>query len=200
MASIPVIQSQQEHFEEWQLPDRGKVGMLTLILGESALFSMFVLAYIFYIGKSISGPQPAQVLDIPVFMTICLWSSSFTIWLAERAIEHGKMKIFAGFWALTIALGAIFLGGTALEWKRLIYHDGLTITTNLFGTTFYSLVGLHASHVVVGLIMLITVLILTLTGHVKQEHAHRIKTLALYWHFVDAVWVIVFTVVYVLGR
>lgn len=200
MASIPVVQNQHEKFEEWKLPSRGKVGMLTLILGESALFSMFVLAYIFYIGKSVSGPQPAQVLDIPVFMTICLWSSSLTIVLAERAIEHNRMKVFTLFWALTIVLGCIFLGGTALEWHRLIYHDGLTISTNLFGTTFYSLVGLHASHVVVGLIMLTTVLVLTLTGHVRQEHAYRIKTLALYWHFVDAVWVIVFTVVYILGR
>lgn len=200
MASIPLVQDQHEKFEEWKLPSRGTVGMLTLIVGESALFSMFVVAYIFYIGKSVSGPQPAQVLDIPVFMTICLWSSSLTIVLAERAIERNRMKVFTAFWALTIVLGCIFLGGTALEWHRLIYHDGLTISTNLFGTTFYSLVGLHASHVVVGLIMLTTVLILTLTGHVRQEHAYRIKTLALYWHFVDAVWVIVFTVVYILGR
>lgn len=198
MASIPIIQSRQ--YEEWKLPDRGTVGMISLIIGESALFSIFLVAYIFYIGKSVSGPTPAQVLDIPVFMTICLWSSSLTIWLAERAIEHGRMTLFKVFWALTIALGGIFLGGTAAEWHRLIYHDGLTISTNLFGTTFYALVGLHASHVVVGLTMLITVLILALTGHVKPEHASRIKTLALYWHFVDAVWVVVFTVVYILGR
>ncbi len=198
MASIPVVQGKQ--YEEWHLPSRGTVGMLTLIAGESALFSIFVVAYIFYIGKSTSGPTPAQVLDIPVFMTICLWSSSLTIWLAERAIEHNRMKLFTLFWSLTIALGGIFLGGTAAEWHRLIYHDGLTISTNLFGTTFYSLVGLHASHVIVGLTMLTTVLILTLTGHVKQHHAYRIKTLALYWHFVDAVWVVVFTVVYILGR
>lgn len=198
MATIPVVRGKES--EAWTLPDRGTVGMLTLIVGESALFSIFVIAYIFYIGKSVSGPTPAQVLDIPVFMTICLWSSSFTIWLAERSIERAKMKLFGLFWAITIALGLIFLVGTGLEWHRLIYHDGLTISTNLFGTTFYSLVGLHASHVIVGLTMLTTVLILTLTGHVKPHHAHRIKTLGLYWHFVDAVWVVVFTVVYILGR
>jgi cytochrome c oxidase subunit 3/cytochrome o ubiquinol oxidase subunit 3 len=198
MATIPVVQ--QDKYQEWKLPSRGASGMISLIIGETALFSMFVLAYIFYIGKSVSGPQPAQVLDIPVFMTICLWSSSFTIWLAERAIEHGKMGRFRLFWGLTILLGMIFLGGTAQEWHRLIYHDGLTISTNLFGTTFYSLVGLHASHVVVGLIMLIAVFIFSLTGHVKPKHAYNIKTLGLYWHFVDAVWVVVFTVVYLLGR
>jgi len=197
MATIPVVQNK---YEEWKLPTRGASAMISLIIGETALFSIFVVAYIFYIGKSVSGPQPAQVLDIPVFMTICLWSSSLTIWFAERAIEHNRMKRFAAFWGLTILLGGIFLGGTALEWQRLIYHDGLTISTNLFGTTFYSLVGLHASHVVVGLIMLSAVFIFTLTGHVQQKHAYNIKTLALYWHFVDAVWVVVFTVVYLLGR
>lgn len=197
MATIPVVQNE---YQEWKLPSRGASGMISLIIGETALFSIFVLAYVFYIGKSVSGPQPGQVLDIPVFMTICLWSSSLTIWLAERAIEHGRMKQFTTFWGLTILLGAIFLGGTAQEWHRLIYHDGLTISTNLFGTTFYSLVGLHASHVVVGLILLTTVFIFSLTGHVKPKHAYNIKTLALYWHFVDAVWVVVFTVVYLLGR
>ena len=197
MATIPVIQNK---YQEWSLPSRGVTAMILLIIGESALFSMFVIAYIFYIGKSVSGPTPSQVLDIPVFMTVCLWSSSLTIWLAERAIEHGRMKVFTAFWGLTIVLGCIFLGGTALEWHRLIYHDGLTISTNLFGTTFYSLVGLHASHVIVGLTMLTTVFVLSLTGHVKPEHAYRIKTLGLYWHFVDGIWVVVFTVVYLLGR
>jgi cytochrome c oxidase subunit III len=196
MATIPVVESA----EEWRLPSRGRVGMLSLIIGETAIFTIFVVAYIFYIGKSISGPTPQQVLELPVFNTICLLSSSVTIWLAEHAIEHKKMKRFAAFWALTIALGLIFIVGTGLEWQKLIYHDGLTISTNLFGTTFYSLVGLHATHVVVGLIMLSLVLLFTLTGRVKPEHAERIQVLALYWHFVDAVWVVVFTVVYILGR
>jgi cytochrome c oxidase subunit III len=196
MATIPVVESP----EEWRLPSRGRVGMLSLIIGETAIFTIFVVAYIFYIGKSISGPTPQQVLEVPIFNTICLLSSSVTIWLAEHAIEHKRMKRFAAFWAMTIALGLIFIIGTGLEWQKLIYHDGLTISTNLFGTTFYSLVGLHATHVVVGLIMLSLVLLFTLTGHVKPEHAERIQVLALYWHFVDAVWVVVFTVVYIVGR
>jgi cytochrome c oxidase subunit 3/cytochrome o ubiquinol oxidase subunit 3 len=110
------------------------------------------------------------------------------------------MRAFAAWWALTIVLGAIFIGGTAMEWHKLIYIDGLTIRTNLFGTTFYSLVGLHATHVVVGLIGLLTILLFTLTGHVRVEHSERIQVFALYWHFVDAVWVVVFTVVYIVGR
>ena len=97
-------------------------------------------------------------------------------------------------------MGAVFLLGTGREWYHLIYEDGLTISTNLFGTTYYSLVGLHAFHVIVGLIGLGIVMVLALVGKVKQEHTDRIDVLSLYWHFVDAVWVVVFTVVYVIGR
>lgn len=174
--------------------------MLSLIIGESAVFTIFVVAYIFYIGKSLSGPTPRQVLEIPFFNTVCLLSSSFSIWLAERRIEKSRIRDFALWWSTTIVLGLIFLFGTAREWEKLIYQDGLTISTNLFGTTFYSLVGLHATHVVVGLLMLLLVLIFTLTGRVNEHHAERIQVLALYWHFVDAVWVAVFTVVYIIGR
>jgi cytochrome c oxidase subunit III len=196
MSAIPV----SPVIAAWKLPARGRVAMLSLIIGESAIFTIFVVAYIFYIGRSLSPPYPAQVLDIPVFNTVCLLSSSVTIWLAERQIERARIKAFAAWWAITIALGAIFLGGTAIEWHKLICVDGLTIRTNLFGTTFYSLVGLHATHVVVGLVGLSLILLFTLTGHVKEEHAERIQVFALYWHFVDAVWIVVFTVVYIIGR
>jgi cytochrome c oxidase subunit III len=181
-------------------PYKGRVAMFCLIVGESAIFTIFVVAYIYYIGRSLYGPVPSQVLDIPFFNTVCLLSSSLTIWLSERAIHRGRVKAFGLWWALTFILGAVFLAGTGLEWHKLIYQDGLTIRTNLFGTTFYSLVGLHASHVIIGLIALLTVLLFTITGHVKQEHAERIQVLALYWHFVDVVWVVVFTVVYIIGR
>ena len=198
MSAIPVVPS--GHVEEWHLPSRGRIGMYCLIVGESAIFTIFVVAYIFYIGKSLYGPTPQQVLEVPIINSIALLSSSVTIWLAERSLEHKKMKPFAFWWAITIFLGAYFLVGTGLEWHKLIYKDGLTISTNLFGTTFYSLVGLHATHVVVGLSMLLLVLIFTLTGQVREEHAHRIEVLALYWHFVDAIWIVVFTVVYIVGR
>lgn len=196
MSAIPLSPT----IERWQLPSRGRIAMLSLITGESAIFTIFVVAYVYYIGKSLSPPYPAQVLEIPFLNTICLLASSVTIWLAERQIERGRMRSFAAWWALTIALGTVFIVGTGIEWHKLISVDGLTIRTNLFGTTFYSLVGLHATHVVVGLIGLMTILFFTLTGHVREEHSERIQVFALYWHFVDAVWVVVFTVVYIMGR
>jgi cytochrome c oxidase subunit III len=186
--------------QPWVLPDRGKVGMACLIIAESAIFTIFVVAYLFYLGKSLSGPTPDQVLETPVFFTICLLSSSITIHLAGMFLERGSTAAFLASWFLTLVLGGLFLFGTAMEWRRLIYERGLTISTNLFGTTYYSLVGLHAFHVTVGLLMLATVLIFSLAGRVGREHAGRIGVLSMYWHFVDAVWVVVFTVVYVVGR
>ena len=179
---------------------RGKVGMWCLIIAESAIFSIFVVAYLYYAGKSVSGPTPAQVLHVPIFASICLFSSSLTIVLSEKAIHRGNIKQFGIFWFLTLALGVIFLVETGMEWNRLIYHEGLTISTNLFGTTYYSLVGLHAFHVTVGAIGLTIILLLTLFGTVKLEHAGRIGVFAMYWHFVDAIWVVVLSVVYFIAR
>jgi len=173
--------------------------MFCLIAAEAAIFTIFVVAYLFYVGKSLSGPTPQEVLHVPIFFTICLLSSSMTIHLGVRYLKRGKSGAFTRWWFLTLALGAAFLLGTALEWRHLIYDEGLTIQTNLFGTTYYSLVGLHAFHVVMGLLALSTVLVLTLLGKVRSEHAERVDTLTLYWHFVDTVWVVVFLVVYVLG-
>jgi cytochrome c oxidase subunit 3 len=174
--------------------------MFSLIAAESAVFTIFVVAYIFYLGKSQSGPTPSDVLKTPIFNTICLLSSSLTIHLAVGALRDRKIGGFRLWWFVTLALAAIFLAGTGREWYRMISESGLTISTNLFGTTYYSLVGLHAFHVVVGLIGLATVMIFTLLGKVSQEHSERAGVFSLYWHFVDAVWVVVFTVVYVIGR
>jgi cytochrome c oxidase subunit 3/cytochrome o ubiquinol oxidase subunit 3 len=158
------------------------------------------VAYLYYVGKSLSGPTPREVLETPIFYTICLLSSSLTIHFAGKLLEGGRRGAFLLLWLLTIALGALFLYGTGQEWHRLIYERGLTISTNLFGTTYYSLVGLHAFHVTAGLIMLSIVLLFGLAGRVGREQSARIDVLSMYWHFVDAVWVVVFTVVYVLGR
>ena len=184
----------------WKLPYRGKVGMACLIFAESAIFTIFVVAYLFYIGKSLTGPTPRQVLETPIFYTICLLSSSLTIHIASRFLERGRRGVFLLLWLLTITLGALFLYGTGVEWHRLIYEHGLTISTNLFGTTYYSLVGLHASHVIAGLTMLSIVLLFGLAGRVGPEQAGRVNVLSMYWHFVDVVWIVVFTVVYVIGR
>ena len=185
---------------EWDRPSRGRIGMFGLIAAEAAIFTIFVVAYLFYVGRSLTGAMPKDVLSVPVFYTICLLSSSLTIHLAAKSLRRGGVLRFGILCLATIALGAAFMYGTATEWHRLIYYNGLTISTNLFGTTYYSLVGLHGFHVVVGLVSLSIVMALTLLGSVGSEHAERVDVLSLYWHFVDAVWIVVFTVVYVIGR
>ena len=184
---------------QWSLPYKGQVGMLCLIAAESAIFTIFVVAYLFYIGKSLMGPKPKDVLHAPIFYSVCLLSSSITVHAAVRRLVAGNMVAFARFWLLTILLGGVFLFGTAREWAHLILQDGLTINTNLFGTTYYSLVGLHAFHVSMGLLALITVALFYFGARLRREHADRLEILSLYWHFVDAVWVVVFLVVYVIG-
>jgi len=198
MSAIPITPEVSE--APWKLPSKGMVGMTCLIIAESAIFLIFVVAYIYYIGKSLSGPTPKQVLEIPYIATVCLLSSSFTAHAAVSALRKSKVSACAGWLGATILLALIFLFYTGREWYELIDHYGLTIKTNLFGTTFYSLVGLHATHVVVGVIMLTIALIAGLRKALNEHHAERLEVLSLYWHFVDAVWVIVFTVVYVLGR
>jgi cytochrome c oxidase subunit III len=181
-------------------PDRGRVGIVGLIVAESAVFTIFVVAYLYYIGKSLTGPYPKDVLDVPVLATIALLSSSISVTLAVRALRRGQDGAFKVWWFITIALGAFFLGATAVEWDGLIYDHNLTIWTNLFGTTYYTLVGFHAGHVTIGLLLLGLVLVLSLRGAVRTAHAERVEILSWYWHFVDAVWVVVFTTVYVIGR
>src|ERR1700686_3502905 len=138
--------------------------MACLIVAESAIFTIFVVAYLFYAGKSLAGPTPRAVLDPPIFYSICLLSSSLTIHFAAKLLARGKRTPFLGLWLCTIILGGLFLYGTAQEWRRLIYEHGLTISTNLFGTTYYSLVGLHGSHVIAGLLMLSIVFLFGLAG------------------------------------
>src|SRR5262245_4609121 len=183
----------------WTLPDRGVVGMVSFIIAESAIFTIFVVAYLFYLGKSLSGPAPRDVLEVPIFYTVCLLSSSVTIHLAGKRLERDRPMAFASFWLLTIVLGVLFMFGTAQEWRRLIDEHGLTISTNLLGTTYYSLVVLHAFHVTLGLVMLTVVFVLSVAGLARAQ-SRRIAALSLYWHFVDVVWIVVFTVVYVIGR
>jgi len=197
--SVPVTPADNAS-PAWSLPDRGKVGMMCFIIAESAIFTIVVVAYLFYLGKSLSGPIPRDVLETPIFYTICLLSSSVTIHLAVTRLKRDASLSFLALWLLTIVLGGLFMYGTAQEWRRLIYEHGLTISTNLFGTTYYSLVGLHAFHVTAGLVMLAVVLLLGLTGRVRVAQSARVDVLSMYWHFVDVVWVVVFTVVYVIGR
>src|ERR1700719_3546331 len=122
----PTIAIQQT---EWTLPDRGRVGVICLIATEFALFTIFVVAYVFYIGKSLTGPTPTQVLELPVWSTICLLSSSITVGIAERALKANRIQRFKVWTAATILLGLEFLQQTAREWRHLIVDSHLTITT-----------------------------------------------------------------------
>jgi cytochrome c oxidase subunit III len=184
---------------EWKLPSPRVVGMILVILTETALFSIFVVAYLYYIGKSVSGPYPHEVLELPILGTVMLLSSSVTIVIAEQNLHKGITSLFNLWWVITALLGIGFLIYTGVEWHKLIYEDHLTISTNLFGSTYYSLVGLHASHVVIGLFLILMILVLNLTGCVKHYHHEHIIMISWYWHFVDAVWIVVFTVVYVIS-
>src|SRR5215469_14501076 len=112
----------------WRLPSRRKVVIACLIVTESAMFTIFVVAYLFYIGKSLTGPYPADVLETPIVSTICLLASSLTVMIAERAFRRESVGGFRLWWAITILLGAIFLRSTAAEWKRLIVNHHLTIS------------------------------------------------------------------------
>jgi len=179
--------------------ERGRVGMICLIVAESSLFAVFVVAYLFYIGKSLNGPYPKDVLELPIFNTVCLLASSVTIAVALRALRTGATRRSGVWFLVTVVLGAVFLAGTAREWYRLIVGQP-TIGTNLFGTTFYSLVGLHASHVIVGLVILSLLCVFSFSGALRRGDVERAEIASWYWHFVDGVWIVVFTVVYLVGR
>jgi cytochrome c oxidase subunit 3/cytochrome o ubiquinol oxidase subunit 3 len=174
--------------------------MICLIIAEASLFAVFVVAYLFYIGKSLNGPYPRDVLDLPVLATICLLSSSASAALGSRALGRGDARRCGAWLVVTLGLGAIFLLSTAREWYGLIHQHHLTIGTNLFGTTFYPLVGLHASHVIAGMAMLGLCALFAWSGALRPAHGERVEMVSWYWHFVDAVWVVVFTVVYGIGR
>jgi cytochrome c oxidase subunit 3 len=177
-------------------------GMATFLLSEVAFFSTLIVAYLAFMGKDVVGPTPAEALTLGlvILTTICLLSSSLTIHVAEKALHGGRQAAFCGWWALTIVLGVLFLLGTAYEWRELITEKGLTISRNLFGTTYYTLVGFHALHVTVGVLLLITVLGLAARGKQSADNHTAAKLVSWYWHFVDVVWVVVFTVVYLVGR
>ena len=180
----------------------GQWGLLTFLVSEVALFGTLIVTYVFYLGKNLVGPTPADALTLSLVLgtTACLLASSGTIHVAEKALHRGNQGAFVLWWLLTIVLGVVFLGGTAYEWYGLIVGEGLTISRNLFGTTFYTLVGLHALHVTGGVTIMLIVLGLALRRQVTTANQAGVGLVAWYWHFVDVVWVVVFIVVYLVGR
>jgi len=189
---------------------KGKLGVSLMIVSEIFFFGTIIAVYLFYIGKDLNGPYPQDVMDPPFsaatwkplavsFNSIFLLTSSIWIVLAVRALRAGAMARFAVCWGMTILFGAIFLMGTGTEWYGLIVNDGLWMDTNLFGSCFYTLVGFHAFHVAAGLTLMTIVLVLTMCGYMDKRQAGKVDLLSWYWHFVDVVWIVVFTIVYIIG-
>lgn len=177
--------------------NQNKLGMLIFLASESVFFTMLILAYAYYHSHWGGGPTDS-VVDIKEVLpyTIALWSSSLTIWFSERALKHGKYGQMRGWLGLTILLGAFFLFGEAREYLAL-FSENVNIQAGIFGTTFFTLTGFHGLHVTVGLLALSLMLVLASTGWLKKEQAEGYETLSYYWHFVDLVWVGVFSVVYI---
>jgi cytochrome c oxidase subunit 3 len=147
------------------------------------------------------GPT-AAVLSLPLVIgtTICLLASSITVHLAVKSLHLNDRSSFVRWWSATIVLGILFLLGTAYEWRELIVERGLTISRNLFGSCYFTLIGFHALHLSVGIVVMLVVLGLTIARLLKTENRTGAELVSWYWHFVDAVWVVVFTVVYIVGR
>ncbi len=177
----------------------GQWGVISFLVSEVALFSTLIVTYIFYLGKDVIGPTPRDALSLKLVIgtTACLLASSGTIHLAERTLGRGGHGGFLLWWAATIGLGLVFILGTGFEWRDLMYQHQLTIGRNLFGTTYYTLVGLHALHVTGGVVIMTIVFGLALARQIREA---GVGLVSWYWHFVDAVWVVVFTVVYLVGR
>jgi cytochrome c oxidase subunit 3/cytochrome o ubiquinol oxidase subunit 3 len=185
------------------LQSKVKVGMLTFLVTEAAFFSTLIMAYVIFLRQTqASDPSPKDVFYLPLVIasTLCLLSSSLTIHFADQALRRGARGAFLGLWGATIALGILFLAGTATEWRDLIFKYNLTISRNMFGTTYFTLVGFHAAHVTVGVLVMSVVLGLAWRRHIGPEQQVGVEVVSWYWHFVDGVWVVVFTLVYLVGR
>jgi cytochrome c oxidase subunit III len=176
--------------------DHAKTGMAAFLVTEAAFFGTLVMTYIFYLDQT--RPIARDVLQLPltIVASICLFSSSYTIHIAVKKLQSDDRGAFQRWLGLTILLGALFLGGTALEWREIIGRRGIWIDTDLFGTTYFTLVGFHAFHVSVGMILMGVVLGCALSGRIGARNAKPVDMVSWYWHFVDGVWVVVFSVVY----
>jgi cytochrome c oxidase subunit 1/cytochrome c oxidase subunit I+III len=179
-------------------PEKNKTAVVAFIISETAFFAVLILAYLFYNATPQAGPS-AQGLNLAKtgLFSLCLFASSFTIWRSEVSLDRGRQRAMRAWLAATILLGGVFLIGQGLEYGTL-FKNGASVNVNLFATTFFTLTGFHGLHVCIGLIALLIVLGLTLAADFKRRPSPALKAVALYWHFVDGVWLVVFSAIYLL--
>lgn len=179
--------------------DSFKLGFWTFIGSESLFFASLISTYMVYKGRSVTGPYPHEVLDIPItsVSTFVLLTSSLAMVLALNAFQRGNRAGMLTWLMGVIVGGLIFLGFQAYEFTTFV-HEGLTIQANVFGSSFFVLTGFHGAHVSVGVLWLLTLWVMTLMGKLGREDSLKVEVAGLYWHFVDVVWIVIFTLVYLI--
>jgi heme/copper-type cytochrome/quinol oxidase subunit 3 len=181
-----------------------KLAIWMFIASEALFFGAFLATYFLYRGRDaqfLKGPTPSQLLNIPFtsVTTFVLLMSSLTMVLALDAIRRGLHRQFRVWMLATALFGLTFIGGQVYEFTE-FYREGLHLSTNLFGSTFFILTGLHGAHVVVGLVWLLSLWARSMQGRLPQERAEAVEIAGLYWHFVDVVWIVIFTAVYLVPQ
>jgi heme/copper-type cytochrome/quinol oxidase subunit 3 len=176
-----------------------KLAMWIFLASDVLLFGALITSYVVYRGRSVVGPYPKDVFDIPYtsVSSFVLLASSLTMVLALASIQRGDVGRMRLWLLATAMLGLTFVGGQVYEFTT-FYREGLSLTTNLFGTTFYVLTGFHGTHVAIGILMLLSVFSLSFSGQITQKDSMTIELVGLYWHFVDIVWIVIFTIVYLI--
>ena len=180
--------------------DNRKVGMWIFLGSDCMFFGSLIGTYLSYKGKSLTGPMPRDVFNIPLTSesAAVLLASSLTMVLALAALQRHDNK-WAGRWLLATALlGAHFVGNQVYEFTTFVVHDGLGLTTNLFGSSFFTLTGFHGAHVSGGVIWLLGLWYQLQRGRLDARDYTKVEIAGLYWHFVDIVWVAIFTIVYLI--
>jgi heme/copper-type cytochrome/quinol oxidase subunit 3 len=177
--------------------EKNRLGMLLFVASEASFFSILISAYIYYQGPLVPGPNASNSLHLPLtaIYTVCLLSSSLTMVMAGRSVERDDQRGTVVWLLATILLGGIFLFGQVREYIGLL-TENIAPSTNLFGTTFFTLTGFHGLHVFGGLVALAILTVLALAGDFKGARATPVEVVSIYWHFVDIVWVFIFSVVY----
>jgi len=186
-----------QHLETSTGIDNKKLLMWLFLASDCLFFGSFIAAYLLYRDRSLVGPYPEDLFDIPFtsVSAFVLLMSSVSMVLALAAIQKGNVRGMQVWLLCTALLGALFIAGQAYEFTE-FNHEGLSLSTNLFGTTFFVLTGFHGAHVTVGIVILLSLFVYSLRGGIQQKNSLNIELAGLYWHFVDIVWIVIFTLIY----